>query len=184
MQSDKRLLIGIDGLSRSGKTTLVGYLKRNLVLNRDIVILHIDDFIVESNKRYNTDYEQWYEYYELQWEVDKLREQLFEKVLTKNTYVLSLPFYDTIDDKRTFKEIDLKENSIVFLEGIFLQRKEWRQFFDYIVYLDCSREERFRREGKTIKANLSKFEDRYWKAEDYYLDIINPKVQADIVING
>ena len=51
-----------------------------------------------------------------------------------------------------------------------------------MVYLDCPRETRFLRESKKTQKNLSKFENRYWKAEDYYLETELPKDRADLVI--
>ena len=36
---------------------------------------------------------------------------------------------------------------VIVIEGVFLQRKEWRDFFHYMVYLDCPRETRFLRES-------------------------------------
>ena len=37
---------------------------------------------------------------------------------------------------------------VIVIEGVFLQRKEWRDFFHYMVYLDCPRETRFLRESE------------------------------------
>jgi uridine kinase len=66
----------------------------------------------------------------------------------------------------------IPNDCVVIIEGVFLQRKEWREFFDYIVYLDCPRETRFLREGEIVKGNIEKFRNRYWKAEDYYLGFL------------
>ncbi|HWJ77174.1 MAG TPA: hypothetical protein VNR61_03740, partial [Niallia sp.] len=62
-----------------------------------------------------------------------------------------------------------------------LQRMEWRSFFDFMIYLDCSREKRFARESLETQQKLDKFKNRYWKAEDYYLDSLKPQEQADFV---
>ncbi len=43
-------------------------------------IFHIDDHIVERNKRYNTGFEEWYEYYYLQWDIEWLRQKFFQKL--------------------------------------------------------------------------------------------------------
>ena len=51
-----------------------------------------------------------------------------------------------------------------------------------MVYLDCPRETRFLRESPETQKNLSKFKNRYWKAEDYYLETELPKDRADVVI--
>ncbi|MGF3103029.1 hypothetical protein [Rossellomorea sp. DUT-2] len=52
---DRPFIIGIDGLGESGKTTLALQLKNELkVANCETVILHIDDYIVERENRYQT----------------------------------------------------------------------------------------------------------------------------------
>ncbi len=56
----KRFVLGIDGLSRLGKTTLVKQLEQKLKQKgASFYIFHIDDHIVERNKRYHTKFEEW-----------------------------------------------------------------------------------------------------------------------------
>jgi uridine kinase len=176
-----RLIVGIDGLSRSGKTTLVKNLG-NVLKKMDIPyqILHIDDFIVERTKRYNTGHDEWYEYFSLQWDVQWLKENFFEKLPCSET--LLLPFYDHEKDRQVFKEVGLKNAAVVIVEGVFLLREEWRSFFDYIAFLDCPREVRFSRESSVTQQNLKKFEQRYWKAEEFYLETVSPKDKANLII--
>ncbi|WP_370632772.1 AAA family ATPase [Halobacillus sp. Nhm2S1] len=152
-------VLGIDGLSRSGKTTLTEKIEKELKKSSfPVVTYHIDDYIVEREKRYNTGYEQWYEYYFLQWDVKALKEDLFE--------VLE------------------KERNLVIMEGVFLQREEWRSFFDFVVYVQCPRKERFLRESEQTRKNIDKFKERYWKAEDYYIEKVEPERQADLIMKS
>ena len=183
IEPGKRLILGIDGLSRSGKTTLADNLKV-LMIEREIpfCIFHIDDHIVERKKRYGTGHEEWFEYYSLQWDVEWLGENLFEKL--RNSEQVCLPFYDWKMDIHTFKNITLSEACVVIVEGVFLQRKEWRNSFDYMIYLDCPRSKRFLREHEHTQLNIKKFQERYWKAEDYYIQTEAPLKHADLVMNG
>ncbi|MGF9940755.1 kinase [Bacillus anthracis] len=178
---ENRFILGIDGLSRSGKTTFVTNLKENM--KRESIpfhIFHIDDYIVERNKRYDTGYEEWYEYYYLQWDIEWLRQKFFRKL--QNETKLNLSFYNDETDLCEMKKVQIPIVGVIVIEGVFLQRKEWRDFFHYMVYLDCPRETRFLRESEETQKNLSKFENRYWKAEDYYLEMESPKDRADLVI--
>lgn len=181
--TSNRFVVGVDGLSRSGKTTLVKKLEDDLKKEGiPFHIFHIDDHIVERNKRYNTAHEEWYEYYKLQWDVEWLQQNFFNKLRLENQF--SLPFYDHKTDSCKIREIIVPGFCIIVIEGVFLQRKEWREFFDYMVYLDCPREQRFLRESEETQKNLSKFENRYWKAEDFYLKMECPKQRADLVMRG
>lgn len=179
--TSNRFILGIDGLSRSGKTTLVKQLEDELK-QKDIPfhIFHIDDHIVERSKRYNTKHEEWYEYYQLQWDVEWLQQHLFHKLRMANQ--LTIPFYDHQTDFCEMRELIIPNPCVIVIEGIFLQRKEWREYFDYMVYLDCQREQRFLRENEETQKNLLKFEHRYWKAEDFYLKTEFPKQNANLVI--
>lgn len=178
---ENRFILGIDGLSRSGKTTFVANLKENMKQESiPFHIFHIDDHIVERNKRYHTGYEEWYEYYYLQWDIEWLLQKFFQKLQTETK--LNLPFYNDVTDSCEMKKVQIPIIGVIVIEGIFLQRKEWRDFFHYMVYLDCPRETRFLRESPETQKNLSKFENRYWKAEDYYLEMESPKDRADLII--
>ncbi|EEL33927.1 Uridine kinase [Bacillus cereus Rock3-28] len=178
---ENRFIIGIDGLSRSGKTTFVTKLKENMKQEGiPFHIFHIDDHIVERNKRYQTGYEEWYEYYHLQWDIAYLRQKLFQKL--QHETKLKLPFYYDDTDSCEMKKVQLPIVGVIVIEGVFLQRKEWRDFFHYMVYLDCPRETRFQRESEETQKKLSKFQNRYWKAEEYYLEMELPKDRADLVI--
>ncbi|MFJ8455357.1 kinase [Bacillus paramycoides] len=180
---DERFILGIDGLSRSGKTTLVKELEEDMKQSEiPFHIFHIDDHITERNKRYNTGFAEWYEYYNLQWDIEWLQQNLFQKL--HSNMQLELPYYHDETDICEMKEIQLPLVGVIIVEGVFLQRKEWREFFHYMVYLDCSRETRFLRESEETQQNLSKFQSRYWKAEDYYMEMELPRKRADLVIRN
>jgi len=83
--------------------------------------------------------------------------------------------------------LHLPANSILLVEGIFLQREAWRAYFDYVIYLNCPREIREQRTLKRdtyigdLAARLHKYETRYWPAEAYYLHTIKPIENADLI---
>ncbi|ATP41678.1 uridine kinase [Solibacillus sp. R5-41] len=173
---DRPFIVAIDGLGGAGKTTLVDHLK-NILDN--VVIIHIDDHIVERESRYNTGHDEWFEYYQLQWDANHLKESLFEK-LHQNVKQLHLSFYNNEEDTSTSKTITILPNSIVIIEGIFLLREEWKVYFDYIIFLDCPKEVRYERVLQrdtyigVLEERLKKYQNRYWLAEDYYIKKQNP----------
>ncbi|MDY7220824.1 kinase [Halalkalibacterium halodurans] len=137
--NDRPFIVGIDGLGGAGKTTFVKKLSRELKnRHREVMVLPLDDYIVETKKRYETGYEEWYEYYYLQWDIRLLETELFKK-LRNNSTDLTLPYYDRATDTIMPKHIHLTSSTIVLIEGVFLQRDEWRDYFDYVLFIDCSR---------------------------------------------
>lgn len=179
---EERLILGIDGLSRSGKTTISrlagGYLKERGI---PYCLIHLDDLIVEKKRRYGTGLEEWQEYYFKQWEIGALAETLFSKL--KNADEVLLGFYEPEADRRTTKRIRLPKKGIILVEGVFLQRPEWRPHMDKVVYIDCPREQRFERESPATKKEMEKFRHRYWKAEMYYEKAVMPIKHADLTFN-
>ncbi|MFJ5770501.1 kinase [Psychrobacillus sp. NPDC093180] len=183
-------IIGIDGLSGAGKTTITQTLTKELTFEgQKIVVIHIDDLIEERAKRYNTGHPEWYEYYFLQWDAQEIKEKLLLAVHGKLNE-LHLKYYDKENDRCYMKSITIEQCNVLLIEGIFLQRKEWKGFFDYMIYLDCPKHVRservLRRDAYigSINERLKKYERRYWAGEDYYFKEANPIQNADIVINS
>lgn len=182
LKRSERFILGIDGLSRSGKTTLVKQLLLKLQENEiPCSLFHIDNHIVERKKRYHTGHEEWFEYYYLQWDINWLENYFFR--LLKTNKELMLPFYKSETDCHETKYVTLPETGVIIIEGVFLQRREWKTYFDSILYLDCSREKRFSRETKETQQNLEKFQNRYWKAEEYYIQTVSPVKIANLVLH-
>lgn len=175
-QLSRPFIVAMDGLSGAGKTTFVNQLKSEL---DNILVIHIDDHIVERKKRYETGHEQWYEYYQLQWDTVFLEEQLYKKI-HQNERQLYIPFYDKDCDSCTYRTIDLSSYPIIIIEGVFLLREEWENYYDYIVFLDCPKEIRYERVLQRdtyigdVTERLKKYQERYWAAEDYYVNKQSP----------
>ncbi|WP_114746804.1 kinase [Falsibacillus pallidus] len=183
LEHGQRFILGIDGLSRSGKTTLTEKIVQELRdRNVSVCLFHIDDYIVERKKRYNTGFDEWHEYYHLQWDVKWLEENLYAKL--RDADELQLLKYEDVSDAQKLVTIQLPDTCLIIIEGVFLQRKEWRHFYNRVIYVDCPREKRFSRESEETQRKIEKFQKRYWKAEDYYVEAENPLVQADVVIQN
>jgi uridine kinase len=181
---ERPFIIADDGLSGAGKTTLVKKLENEMENKCNISLFHIDDHIVERDKRYNTPFEEWYEYYYLQWDIDMISEKLLKK-LHSNNLELTLPYYDKSIDKNATRKVSITPNSIILIEGIFLQRREWIAFYDYSIFLDCPKEIRYERVLNRdlyigdSQTRLDKYKRRYWLGEEHYLNTEEPIKKAN-----
>lgn len=183
-------LVGIDGKGGSGKTSTALEWKRQLEeAGKDVVLFHLDDFIRPRAERYGTGLEQWEEYYFRQWDVQAIKNRMLVPIKSNDVAILELPVYNkTMDtyDKQTFS---ILPHTIVLIEGVFCQRAEWRPFFDYVLYVTCSEEERVERILQRdihlgdSKAILQKYTERYWVAEDYYEEFMRPEQLANAVLD-
>lgn len=188
-QLEGNYIIGIDGYSCGGKTSLTENLRQWLEVDYPVSIFHIDDHIRTREHRYSTGYEQWYELYHLQWDTAYIKEALL-KPLKNNSSQVKLQYYNK--DKDTIIENTSKiiPKSVVIIEGVFLQRSEWRELFDYMIFVHCPREIRFKREivrsnyKGSIDELVAKYKERYWAAEDYYERIYKPMGTADLIVDN
>ena len=189
LDKNRPLIAAINGLSGAGKTTLVKEMEQELSKTHNISVIHIDDHIVEKDNRYNTGYEEWVEYYVLQWDAEKIVDELFAKIHNYSMEIM-LPFYDKSTDMTMTKKVAIEANSIILIEGIFLQREEWHSFYDYVVFIDCPEVVRYKRVLNRdlyigdSDAIINKYKTRYWPAEDYYIKKVQPIKKADLVVHS
>ncbi|MDG5471282.1 kinase [Jeotgalibacillus sp. ET6] len=187
---ERPYIIGIDGLGGSGKTTLAMQLQNEFKsAGCETFLVHIDNYIVQRENRYETGFEEWYEYYHLQWDVEMIQAELFDK-LSNSIRQLTLPYYDKSSNTIQDQLMDVPPDAIMIIEGVFIQRKEWQNYFDYMIFLDCSLELRSKRVLARDRylgdnqARIEKYKSRYWLAEDYYLQKVKPIENADYLYRG
>ncbi|MDE6730526.1 MAG: uridine kinase [Oscillospiraceae bacterium] len=168
----RTVLIGIDGLGGAGKSTISGLLEDYFrSKNYPIFVLHVDDFIHPRAVRYNPDVPEWKCYYHLQWRYDYLIQNVMKPLRNGQDFNDSIEFYDKENDHYFLKQVTIPVGSLVILEGIFLQREELRDMFDYMIYLDISEETRLQRVLKrdgyigSQQQIFDKYENRYFQAE-------------------
>jgi uridine kinase len=183
---DDSLLIGIDGLAGSGKTTYARALQEQL---KDVKLFHLDDFIHKKEIRYNVDFEEWYCYYHLQWRYDELIRKLLWPLKNGVAVNDTIELYDKETDSYTIQKIDIPIGTTVIVEGVFLQRPELRLFFDTVIYLDVDKKTRLKRvlDRDTYIGSkediMLKYKNRYFPAEDVYVELCNPLSLADGIEN-
>lgn len=85
------------------------------------------------SKRYDTGNEQWYEYYYLQWDVERIIKELFEPI-HQHTSTITLTYYEQTLDTHVQQKKTVSRNCFVLIEGVFLQRIEWQAYYDLIFF--------------------------------------------------
>lgn len=187
--SKRIYVVGINGLGGAGKSTLVNSLKSELQNESyNSYILHIDDFIHPKSIRYNDSKEEWYCYYNLQWRYDYLIKEILDPIKRGEKIDKEIEFYDKENDTYVKKHIYIPLNSILLLEGVFLQRKEIKDYLDFVIYLDVPQEIRL---DRVLKRDIyigsaddikDKYNRRYFPAEDRYILEYSPALNADLVL--
>lgn len=179
-------LIGIDGLGGSGKTMYAYKLQKQL---EGSMILHLDEFVHKKEIRYNKNYEEWYCYYHLQWRYDYLIQKLLLPLKSGLDVNETIEVYNRETDSYILRKIEIPVGTTVIIEGVFLQRPELRPYFESVIYLELDKETRLKRiSNRDIymgnkKEIALKYEQRYFPAEEKYIEQCNPVALADIVEN-
>ena len=187
--SKRIYIVGIDGLGGAGKSTLIESLKLELQNESyNSYILHIDDFIHPKSIRYNDSKEEWYCYYNLQWRYDYLIKEILDPIKRGEKIDKDIEFYDKENDTYIKKHIYIPHNSVLLLEGVFLQRKELKDYLDFVVYLNVPQEIRL---DRVLKRDVyigsaddikDKYNRRYFPAEDRYILECSPTLNADFIL--
>lgn len=187
--SNRTLIIGIDGLGGAGKSTISEKLYKIFCGNGyHVTLFHIDDFIHPKAIRYNDNYAEWECYYNLQWRYDYLINDVVHPIRCGNDFKDKVELYDKDNDTYYLVDTNVPVGSIVIIEGVFLQRQELKDLFDYMIYIDVPEEVRLKRvlerdgyigDQQQIKA---KYDNRYFPAEHYYIKECSPSKNADYII--
>lgn len=189
LNPDHTLIIGIDGLGGAGKSTISDSLYKSLTEEKyNVTLLHIDDFIHPKAIRYNDNYSEWECYYNLQWRYDYLIDKIITPIKNGTDINSEIELYDKDNNTYYLSEINIPVGSIVIIEGVFLQRNELSNVFDYMIYIDIPEEIRLERvlerdgyigDKEQIKA---KYDNRYFPAEHHYTEIYSPSKNADYIV--
>ena len=189
--SNRVYIIGVDGLGGAGKTTLVNSLKLQLQNeNYYSYVLHIDDFIHPKRIRYDSSKEEWYCYYNLQWRYDYLVKEILSPIKNGEIIDKQIERYNRESDEYFTQRVNLVHGSVLILEGVFLQRKELKDYLDFIIYLDVPQEVRLNRvlARDSFIGGLEdikyKYEKRYFPAEEKYILEYSPIENADFVLKN
>ena len=129
--------VAIDGRSASGKTTFADELAVVIMeTGRSVVRASIDDFHHPSVIRHRQGRRSPNGYYEDARDLEALRELLLEPMGPNGSRQYVVKSFDLDRDqpmKRKFLEAD--NNSVLIIDGTFLQRPELRAAWDYVVFL-------------------------------------------------
>jgi uridine kinase len=168
-----RAVVGIDGYSGIGKTTISDEIEK---INKNVKVLHLDEYIVTANTR------------------EKL-----ESHLKENRDYLEIEWKNVGDKSLDSLKIDIenfrKENSdknILIIEGIFFFHLMFKGFFDKVIFLDGDEKSADKRR---INREKERWGDKYF-SEDHpdsfarlfklawqkYKVLYTPKYKADFVV--
>ena len=193
-QKDSPILVGIDGVDASGKTTLAEELVNELKgSGRPIIRASIDGFHNPKSIRYTKGENSPEGYYFDSFNHKAIAEMLLDPLSSGKLQYKTAVFDYRTDSKVVLPDQTAKNNSILIMEGIFLFRPELVNYWDIKLFVDVDFKITVKRavnraaERKYIGAEqeiLDKYEKRYIPGQQLYFEQAQPKEKADIVIDN
>lgn len=186
----RSLLVGLSGIDGAGKGYVAGQLEAHLARYGVAAgIINVDGWLNLPEKRFNQRRpgEHFYE--------NAIRfEELFSQLVLPLRDRRSVHFVaDCAEEtapsfhKHTY---DFKDVGVVVVEGIFLFKPQYRQFFDLTVWVDCSFPTALARaieraqEGLSIARTISVYETIYFPAQRIHMSQDHPRESADLIIEN
>lgn len=189
----KRVIIAIDGIDASGKSSLAKEITlklQNKLYN--VQLVHIDDFHLPKKIRYLKGKDSPEGFYFDSYDYQTIISKLIIPFKNKEEFIL-IKSFDLENDKENIVKTKIEENTILIVEGIFLQRKELYKYWDLKIFLDVEFDIAEKRNLlRDLKSNpnankeniIDRFNKRYKSGQKLYFEYETPKYKADIVIDN
>jgi uridine kinase len=185
------LLVGIDGKDASGKTTFANNLASVLrsQTNREIIRVSLDDFFQPRAIRSHQE-DQARGCYDDTFDITGILNYLLLPVQSNGTYTTKIFDYKS-DSSVEVVTASASSDAIFVIDGVFLQRPEFRDYWDYTVLLDVSDETAIERgavrdTGRIgdLESARQKYIKRYIASQKIYYDECDPQKRASIVVDN
>ena len=193
-QKDSPLLVAIDGVDASGKTTLAKELSSQLKKSGRLVIqTSIDGFHNPKSIRYAQGENSPSGYYFDSFNYQALKESLLNPLVSTKLQYRTAVFDYRTDSKISSPIQTATKDSILVMEGIFLFRPQLIHYWDIKIFLDVDFKTTIKRVLKRTteieyignkQKILDKYQRRYIPGQQLYLKRVKPKEKADIVIDN
>lgn len=191
---ESRLLVCVDGLTASGKTSFGHELASALRdLGRPTLRASLDDFKNPWSEARAKGYDRisGEGYYRNAFDFESTRTLLLEPMARSGSGVIALCSVDPLTQRNHRTEtVRAPANAVLIVDGVFAMRAEYNAYWDFRIWLDVDFELSVERgvardsdmEGRVEAENLHR--NRYGAAERIYMAEVDPKKIADLVVDN
>lgn len=183
---DKAIVVGINGIDASGKTSFAEAFAKHLdAQGFGVQVIHVDDFQNPKEVRYASE-DQIDNYFNRSWNLKQLVDELLSPIHAGEKVMKSLTLLDIATDEFTTKRnYEIGYDTIILLEGVFLFRPELVDFLDYKIFIHVSFEEAKRRIILRDSSDIArKIDTKYHPTQRKYLHDYKPEENANMVIDN
>jgi uridine kinase len=193
IQSNRPILVGVDGVGAAGKTVLADSLIEPLEKSgKSVIRSSVDNFHNPEHIRKQKGNLCPIGYFEDSFDYEALIKRLLAPLSEGGSLEYQAAKYDFRNESSVSSPYQkAKENSVLVFEGVFLFRPEIIDFWDFKILVKSDFDITLKR---ALKRDLSlfgteaiireKYHHRYIPGQQHYLDICKPELHSDMVINN
>jgi uridine kinase len=186
----RSLLVGVSGIDGCGKGYLATQLQAHLALQGVIpAVLNVDGWLNLPQKRFDQSAPA-VNFYENAIRLDQFFSQLVIPLRNgRSIHLLADLVEETASDYRKHT-YDYRDVSVILVEGIFLFKPEYREYFDLAIWIDCSFPTALARaidraqEGLSPAKTIAAYETIYFPAQRIHLSHDHPRENADLILDN
>ena len=190
LKNDRALLVGISGIDASGKGFVTAGLAEDLVnRGRRPAAINIDGWLNLPHIRFSqTDPAE--NFYERALRLEETFERLILPLKRDRSVRLVADFAEETATSFRKHEYVYNDVDIILLEGIFLFKKQFVDYFDLRIWIECSFETAMERavarsqEGLERKETIEAYETIYFPAQRIHFDLDQPQDAADLTLSN
>lgn len=172
LKNKTSIVIAIDGMAASGKTSLAKDLKSKY----KATIIHMDDFFLQDHQRTNERFKEIAGFIDY----ERFNEEVMQAL--KSGYAFSYHKYNC-QSKTMTKEYVGNDNQVYIIEGAYSLREEFQDTYDIKVLMLIDEDKQITRiKARNNASLLRKFKEDWLIRENTYIKEYKLKEMADIII--
>jgi len=186
----RSLLVGVSGIDGCGKGYLAAQLQAHLTLYGVIpAILNVDGWLNLSEKRFDHNAPAA-NFYENAFRLDQFFNQLVLPLRDRRSIHLVADFVEETASNYRKHTYNYEDVSVVLVEGIFLFKPQYRNYFDLAIWIDCSFPTALARaidraqEGLSPANTIAAYDTIYFPAQRIHLAQDKPRENADLIFEN
>lgn len=187
---ESTILVAVDGVDTSGKTTLADQLAEHIT-RRPAVRMSIDGFHNPKELRTAKGEYSAEGYYYDSFNYGYLTAQVFDRIRRGHTEIVPSIFDYRSESETDVSAITVEPGSAVIFDGVFLLRRELYEYWDLSLFLDISFDTVLVRAAerdigyfKDMELLEKKYRERYIPGQKLYFSLEDPGARASLVIDN
>lgn len=193
VRRDHPVRVAIDGVDGAGKTILADELAPRLAaLGRQVIRASVDSFLRPRAERYRRAPDSPEGYYLDSHDLSAVRDALLRPLGPGGDRHYRVATFDEHRDTAIDSPVEAAAvEGILLFDGIFAQRPELAECFEYRIFVAVDPAEAARRErqraqasGAPVEQAMTRYQRRYEPGQRLYLNSVHPELSADAVVEN